>query len=646
MGVNYKEVWRSFVIPVILFPALFLLTIAKMIDTDLWFHMKAGQVISETGSFIYKDIFSFTAAGRDWFYHEWLFGVISYYVYSIFGVNGLILGKATLLTLTFLIIYKCMRLRGANHYLSSFILFIAVLAARFRFTERPHVFKFLFVAAFIYFLDLYRLKEKNHLWLLPVLQLLWTNIHGSFILGPAIIAIYLFLEVVSWKRRELKALATILVLTSAVTLINPYGFKLLFFSLGFGEKAVLTSISEWEPTRLKDFYGAFGLLFVAGVSSFAAKYKKIDLADLLLFGLFAYLSIKAIRFTALFSLATAPVLAGNIQCTVSAFKCFNTWATRRIASTAFVMIAIIGSLFVHEIKRNPLLVFGLGQGAAFPQKAVEFIKQHEIHGNMYNSYAFGGYLVWSFHPERKVFVDGRAEVYDKEFQESFISGVSINKWIEAVNRYDINYAVIAYSAGGLDLIGKWISKDTNWVLIYWDDAARVYVRDTPVNQDIIKRFGHRVIVNPATFNFDLLKNAINSGLSEAFEMELKRDINLTPENTKVLYWLGMLYYETGRKEGAVKVWEKSIRIRPDANTFSSIGNVFAEKRLYTEAIDYYKKAIEADKRFAEAYYNLGNAYEAIGDRKEATESYKKFIKYAGPEYADIVKEVRKRVRED
>lgn len=631
---------KSYIVPAVLFPLLFLLTISRMIDTDIWFHMKAGQLILETGSFIYNEIFSYPAAGREWLYHEWLFGVLSYKVYALFGVNGLILGKAAILTLAFAIVYRDMRLRGVNPYLASFILTIAVLAARFRFTERPHIFKFLFVVAFIYILDLYRLKGKNRLWILPITQLIWTNTHGSFILGPVIISIYLLSEVLSGKKREIKFLTSILLFSSITTLINPYGLKLVIFSLGFEEKAVLAAITEWAPTQLKDLYGAFGLLLVTGIASFIFKYRRLDVTDLLLFGLFVYLSVKAIRFTALFSVATAPIVAGNLQ-QLSSIATLTSTSSRKWIMGIFLLLLVI-LLSIHEIKRNPILVFGLGQGEGFPRKAIKFIKQHPIKGNIYNSYVFGGYLIWGLYPEGKVFVDGRAELYDNEFQKAFISGISLNKWFEAINRLDITYAVIAYTAEGLDPIGRQIATDPNWVLIYWDNASRVYVRDIPGNQDIIKGFGHRVIVDPVTFNFDLIKNAINDGLGEALEMEVKRDIEGDPENTKALYWLGMLYYETGKKGEAVKTWEKAVSIKPDANIYSSIGNVYMERGMPAEAIGYYKKALDNDKRFAEAYYNLGSVYEATGDKDKAAKAYERFIRYAGPEYAKEVRSLKER----
>lgn len=254
-------------------------------------------------------------------------------------------------------------------------------------------------------------------------------------------------------------------------------------------------------------------------------------------------------------------------------------------------------------------------------------------------------MIWSLYPERKVFVDGRAEVYDREFQKAFIGNASIAKWVEAVKKYGINYAVTIYAAGGLDPLGKWIAKDPQWVLIYWDDVAKVYARDIPTNHEIINRYGHYVMAAPAEFNYNSLRNAVQKGQGNRLEAELKNDIESNSENTIALYWLGMLYYETNKREEAVNAWEESVRIRPDANTFSSIGNVFAERGQYTKAIDYYKKAIEADKRFAEAYYNLGNAYETTGNKTEAVTAYKKFIKYAGPEYADVVRGLKKRLKE-
>lgn len=630
------------ILPIVLFPILFLLTIFKMIETDIWFHMKAGQMIMETGRFVYKDIFSYSATGHVWLYHEWLFGVLAYNVYDLFGVSGLIIGKAVILAIAFTIIYKDMRLREINPFLASFILTMAVLAARIRFTERPHIFQFLFVAAFIFILDLYRLKGKNRLYLLPVLQLLWVNIHGSFILGPIIIGIYLISEAISGERRRVKILAIGLILTSATTILNPYGLKLIHFSIGFGEGAFLGAISEWRPTTIGDFHGAFGFLFAVGTVSFLLKmilsHEKQggEIANLLLFIFFAYLSIKAIRFTALFSLAIAPVIAGNLQ----SFN-IKMGPIRRAVSVVLISTLILGYLAVSEIKKYPsLLVFGLGEES--PRKVADFLEKNKIEGNMYNTYPLGSYLLWRLSPGEKVFLDGRVEIYD-EFQKTFLLNPSIGRWRELMGRYDINYAVISWSKNEFDPVGEWISFDPIWRLVYWDDVTRVYVKNVPGNQDLIKRFGHSVMVIPFDFTYNDLKDVIARGMGERLEFELTRDVESNPENTLAGYWLGMLYYEIGKKMEAIRAWEESARVRPDANIYCNIGSVHLEKGNYGKAIEYYKRAIKTDRKFAMAHYSLGTTYEVLGNKKEAIESYKKFIQYADPESKDVVKGLKERL---
>lgn len=547
------------VLPILIFSILFLFTIFKIGDFDIWFHMKAGQIITETDRFIYKDIFTYTAGGREWIYHEWLFGVLVYNIYNALGANGIIIGKAIVLTLTFLLLYKCMRIRGVNSFIASFVLFLAVLAARFRLTERPHTFKYLFVAAFIYLLDIYRLRGKNYLYLLPFIQILWVNIHGSFILGPSLIGIYLLSAILPLGKKALKnifMLITILIMTSLATLINPYGLKIISFSLKFSEQPVLSVINEWRPTRLAEFYGTFGLIFITGAISFMMVimvFKRFNIGDVLLYCIFSYLSIKAIRFTALFSLATAPIMAGNLQ-QIAANINF-TPLKKRFLLIIFLFTTVL--LSILEVKRYPELIFDFGIKNTYPQEAVEFIKQNNLSGNMYNFSAFGGYLIWNLYPDRRVFIDGRPEIYEKDFQQAFIVSPSIVNWNKAVSVYDINYAIVAYVESKVDRIGGWIANDPNWVLIYWDNKSRIYIKNIPTNHEIINKYSHQILKNGGVyFNYETLKDIIKTGHSKILEAELKNDIQSNSNNAIAWYWLGMLYSEIGNKKEAMQAWKE------------------------------------------------------------------------------------------
>lgn len=620
-------------LPILVFPILFLLTIFKIGDFDIWFHMKAGQVITETGGFLYKDIFTYTAEGREWIYHEWLFGVLAYNIYNIFGANGIIIGKAMVLTITFLIIYRCMRIRGVNPYIASIILFLAVLAARFRLTERPHIFKFLFVAAFIYLLDIYRLKKRNLLWFLPLIELFWVNIHGSFTLGPILIFVYLFSEVVK-KERDAPALyllASILILTSFATIINPYGLKLILFSLGFVEQPVLSVIGEWRHTQLIDLYGAFGFLIVGGAISFLPKYKEAKAVDVILFFIFSLLAIKAVRFVALFSLSVSPIIADNLHRHLTTSTKSKTWVLALIATVIFSII------FYHEVKRPSETTFGFGLSRKYPQEAVDFLKQRlpGKKGHLYNFSSFGGYLIWQLYPYEKVFDDGRPEIYDKRFQQALIIAPLPTNWKKAVDVYDINYAIVGYTESKVDRIASWISGDPQWVLIYWDDVAKIYIRDLPKNRDIIDRYGHRILTG-ATFNYNSFKKAIVEGNSSRLENEYKKDIESNSKNMVARFWLGRLYYEIGRREEALSAWIEAATIKPDAILYNNIGTLLQEKGEHRTAISYFQKALECDKRLAITYYNLAKSYESLGQKEHAASAVKRFIEYAGPEYNDLV----------
>ncbi|MDH3974020.1 MAG: tetratricopeptide repeat protein [Deltaproteobacteria bacterium] len=630
--------------PIAVFAVLFALTLIKLIDMDLWFHMKSGEVILDTGHFLYEDIFTFTAQGRPWLYHEWLFGIIAFKVYSLFGPSGLVLGKSLLLTLAFLFIYKDSRLRGTNPWLALLLLLLAVFAARFRFTARPQIFMFLLTPLFIYIIDLYCVKQKNYLWLLPLLELLWVNVHGSFIIGPAIIAIYALDVIISGNKNKGKGLGIFFLLTSAVCLINPYGFKLILFTLGFGKESVLSSITEWRPTRIHHFYSAFGLLFTCGILSFILRGRNIRAADILLFLFFACLSIKAIRFTALFSLAVTPVIASNLESFFSNTRRIKELKIPVKATLLLLALTLFISLGYREISRERMFSFGIGREAAYSEKGMEFLRKHPIEGNMYNTYHLGGFLIWSLYPEKKVFLDGRAEIYDHKFVEDFTAKASPRKWFEAVRKYNINYAVITYSGKGLDIIGEWISESPGWILVYWDHAVRVYVKNSPPNGALIERFGHRVSINPWTIDNSFMMDALSRGQGEQLMRELKGDLESNAGNVKASHWLGMIYYELGKKDEAVMVWEATGKLSPNADIFSNIGNVFLEKRDYNKAALYYKKAVNTKKDYAIAYYNLGLCFDAMGQKEEARQSYRTFIKYAGSQYDDIVRDLKKRLK--
>jgi len=219
---------------VILFALTILAASIEIKDLDIWLHLASGRYILENFTIPKTDIFSATVYGKPWINHEWLFQVCLYTVYALNGVDGLITLQvifvgATFLTLLFL---------GYNRERQVVLiatLFLVVLVYQLRFFLRPDIFSLLFFILFIGVLAL-KLHSKTSLGILFLLQVLWTNVHGFFFLGPALVLLSILTE---WIKRnfklpyemnkigrledgEYKNLKQILLIVMVACFINPY----------------------------------------------------------------------------------------------------------------------------------------------------------------------------------------------------------------------------------------------------------------------------------------------------------------------------------------------------------------------------------------------------------------------------------------
>ena len=181
-----------------------LMAVEKVHNNDIWWHLKTGQLILETGKIPVTDPFTFTTPGAAWTPHYWLSDVLFAAVYRVSGIGGLTLFKALIIAAGFFIIYRLMIRQGVNLLLATAVVMPAVFIGHFRFLLRPHVFMFLLSAAFFWILSVEG-NQRNFklLWLLP-LMLLWVNLHGSFFLGLVLTGCLLAEKLFTTGYRRLK----------------------------------------------------------------------------------------------------------------------------------------------------------------------------------------------------------------------------------------------------------------------------------------------------------------------------------------------------------------------------------------------------------------------------------------------------------
>ncbi len=254
--------------------AICCLSVVSVSTNDLWIHLKTGELILQTGSVPHKDPYSFTAAGHDYIAHEWLAGVLFYGAYAVLGVPGLILFK-TLIILIAAALLGLVCFTHRDHLAIVLVAFgaMAYIAAA-RFLVRPHIFSYLMLCAYLFVFFRYRDGGRNRLWLAAVvpLQVLWANLHGGFIQGLALLVVFAMGEAVAWGRArllgirredavssgDLTLLAVLPLVATAVSLINPYGFRLLEFPFQLtGMEVFMKDIFEWLPAFNDSFDGSY-----------------------------------------------------------------------------------------------------------------------------------------------------------------------------------------------------------------------------------------------------------------------------------------------------------------------------------------------------------------------------------------------------
>src|SRR6266849_3873431 len=170
----------------ILLFGLLAMTARNAVDPDLWWHLRTGQWIMESGHIPHSDPFSFTRAGSPWVAHEWLSEVAFYEIWKHSGAAGLIIFSAIVTTAGFMLLY--LRSPGKPHWAAA-TLALGALAAAPVWGVRPQMFTFALASLLLWLLERGQERPRLLIWI-PLLFLLWLNVHAGFALGPVLLVAY------------------------------------------------------------------------------------------------------------------------------------------------------------------------------------------------------------------------------------------------------------------------------------------------------------------------------------------------------------------------------------------------------------------------------------------------------------------------
>ncbi|MFH1692313.1 MAG: hypothetical protein ABIC68_07115 [Candidatus Omnitrophota bacterium] len=707
----------------------------EICDLDIWLHLKTGELIIKNRAIPLFDIYSFTLGQKAWINHEWLFQVIAYKFYAANGADGLIFMQNLIVFCTFLTLFF-IGFNKKNHVFVFVVLYLTLLTCAYRFTIRPDIFSLLFLALYLAILKNFLEKKENYgnkhsafskgfdaIWLLPLLQTAWTNMHGFSFTGPLIVLIYLLGELikrtpilpVAWQhtRRlndsELKKLFIVLALTIVVSIINPHGITgaLYPFSV-LGQissegKVIFNYIQELaRPITLKsllntNFFFFYKVYILISLFSFRINRKHLDISDFILWLAFLFFSIIAVRNVAYFAIVAAYCIFSNIHL---AFENKSNPLLHKLPKKIKILgyyasIAILfyfpakgASQYLESANYNfhtyelKSAMWGISE-LRFPQKAVDFLLEHDFPKNILNDFNSGSYLIGRCAPKRQVFIDGRTELYGPVFFKNYVALCEGKKDVLEKTLAEYNIQGVFLTNGDNRLHAALLTyffKNPEWVAVYFDENATIFLKRTKENSILIKEYQidlkNRKAKDPDFLELGIafrypwpyverarILNILNC--HEAAAQEAAIALRIMPNNAKALGYMSDYYFEQDDYKKAYEYTRNALvynpkdlilrtklaliyhKLKDDDKAFKVINAInknspefaygyFIKARIVAksdkqQAIQLLHKATELAPKVSEYHMLLANLLEEEGEISEAQTEYLKALEFDSAE---------------
>ena len=575
-------------------------------DFDVWYHLAAGRLMTETWQWPRANMFAFTAPAHPWINLHWVFQLLLHGAYRLGGANGCIALAATLVAATAGALYLLAR-TWLPPVAAALLLAVALVIASPRFVPRPELVSFLLFAVYLGVLEGHPANGRAIYALVP-LQVLWTNSQGIFAIGLALIGCYwvgatlAFLPLPrGWKEESALSgpawgrLTLVLVLAVAACLLNPYGLTGARFPLELLPRVTGASLFS---TRIGEFRGPFesgyalplaytwAVLMAAAGLAFLANVRRLHLGRLLAALAFAWLSAQAIRNLAFFAWIAVPAIAANagallgrashgrrghepIPSSAGMASRRRDMPPRRAGMPALVVRAaegatlaaialLAGAVVTNQLSRflGTEREFGLGiSPARFPAQAVAFAEEVGISGRGFNCLAMGGYLTWTRYPAAQVFVDGRLEAFPEAvFRQYFNVMDDPKRWPELARLYAVDYVLLYHAWPNRLPLVTYLAAGHGWTLVYYDEIASIFLPEDeahrPMRERAAQAFAERLAQRarePAPPVPSSLQRAIHVPVAETWRQRS----------------YGSFLRSIGLYDEAIRAYERALALDPD-----------------------------------------------------------------------------------
>jgi len=496
-GKWYARCMPSLTDLVFLLPAFFLFgklsgTKVLFTDGDTGWHIRTGEWILSHRAIPTQDLFSFTRSGHPWFAWEWGWDLLFGAIHKLWGLEGVAFVNVLILGFFAVLLYKLALRVSKNELASFFVTTIAICASSVHWLARPHLLSWVLFISFLHLIRDLQEGRRRPLYLMPAIAAIWANVHPSFFLSILLLlltaseeALQSFIDGGNWAAIYKKchpflwAMGT----CSLATLLNPYSWHLHAHILAVFNSGIVNGIQEYQTLNFRNPPGGFFecmLLLAAAAVFWCLQTRTADSTISVL--LWAHLALLSVRNVPLFVIVATPVVAKilshltantisrlqpvyEIVCQISQdIRFFERRRHIHALSTAGVLI--LAGLFGFgesgfEGKFNPYL---------FPAPAIPVVAASSAR-RIFAIDQWGGYLIYRLYPAKKVFIDGRADIFGTELMRAAI-GIQNARydWKRQLDRFAVDMVIVKPDAP----LASALKVSSDWTVLFDDGKAIVF----------------------------------------------------------------------------------------------------------------------------------------------------------------------------
>lgn len=459
----------------------FIYGISFNVMNDGFWHIKVGEYIVKNKTIPYHDVFSWYGMSKnlEWTSHEWLFGVLSYLVYSIRGFLSAAIFMGIINVLISFSLYKLLKIRSKNRWIALICMssYIVMFGSETSLAYRPIIVSMLLVIVTCILL------EKNKYISALLVVILGINFHGG--VYPIYIIIFAYYTLFKNYKYFIAALLGIFV--------NPYVYGIYLYTIRSMNEMHLQKryINEWKVTQIYDL--KVSLIIIICIV-FVYIFGKVKLKDILFSGSFIILAISSVRQIPFLPLLALPLISPYIGTAINEFirryllknkfirytklkvKIFRGNIIKSIIIIAVALALIVpNAMYSYDFFKDGMKIFKINESDC-PVKAVDYINTHpEIKSShLLSHYNDSQYLIFRGIP---TFVDSRADLFlpsfnkdTNAFYDFMHAWIDLNDPQDLINKYDISYILVGKSYSIYNMMKSY----ENLSIVYEDEDYCIF----------------------------------------------------------------------------------------------------------------------------------------------------------------------------